>query len=256
MFFQNRDRFDFGNESSSKVEVKETSLDELEEESLEEMPDFLVSDDKNVEEISKATPDFVVDYYANEAAQADFIPEVPEVITASNIDVFSDRETIDRILENFKQDNWNDLTNEERKECISDLKEYIQDTIGLKNPPRLEFYYNEDPGDYAYVTGDNSKIAINEYNLWNSEEAADSISHELWHAYQHERAEILENEVDYMYKDGFENYISSSVDFQLYQDQFVESDAREFAQRFKDHIAELENSDPLEESLYDFDAEV
>lgn len=159
-----------------------------------------------------------------------------EIITASNVDIFRDKDEIDRILKDFKQDNWNDLTTEERKEAIYGLKDYIENTIGLEKCPELQFYNNPDPGDFAYVTGDGSVIAINEYTIGEAKEAADSIAHELWHAYQHQRANLLENEQDYMYKDGFDNYISPDIDFTMYEEQFVESDAREFAMRIRERI--------------------
>jgi len=172
-----------------------------------------------------------------DAKALDDIKEMPqEIVTASNVDIFRDSDEIDRILVDFKQDNWNDLTLEERKESIADLKSYIERTIGLENCPSLEFYNNDDPGDFAYVTGDGKTIAINAGNLGDSFEAADSIAHELWHAYQHQRANLLENDVDQRYRDGFDNYISPEIDFTMYQDQFVESDAREFAARIKEHI--------------------
>lgn len=229
---------DYLNEYDETLDItyEEYSLDQLEEFGFQEEPikgEFLEEPQKEIDTFTQAN-------ISNEIQDVnDYIPEAPEIVTASNVDIFRDEETIKNILIDFKQDNWNDLSMAERKECIANLKEYIEKTIGLENCPRLEFYNNEDPGDYAYVTGDGSKIAINEYNLWNSTEAADSISHELWHAYQHQRANMLENEIDHAYRDGFDNYISPNIDFQMYQDQFVESDAREFAQRIKDYTNSL-----------------
>lgn len=214
---------------------KEYNIDDLEEYGFQEAP----VNENSVEYIEEEYDEDSVEYIEDYNAHLLETEEVDEILTASNIDIFRDEDTIKNILTDFKQDNWDDFSLEERKECIANLKEYIEETIGLENCPNLEFYNNADPGDYAYVTGDGSKIAINEYNLWNSAEAADSICHELWHAYQHQRANMMENEIDQAYAEGFDNYIGPDIDYQMYEDQFVESDAREFAQRIKDYMDNL-----------------
>lgn len=245
------------------INEEEYTLEDLKEFSLEEKDDALIEGNSNelielkddevhdvelieLPTIDKYQSDFMVDAYVNNQLNDDFLinnfdldSENIKEVNATNIDVFSDKEAINRILVDFKEDTWCDLTNEERKKCLNNLKEFIEQKIGLEENINLEFYSNENEGDYAYVTGDGETIAINEYNLWDAKEAVDSISHELWHAYQHQRADMLENETDYMYKDGFENYIQPEIDFNLYQEQFVESDAREFAQRFKDYLEDL-----------------
>ncbi len=235
----NNDIFDDCTEVDTSYD-DESSLDDLEEYGFEEEPvkgEFADNSFESdiIENESALESDEMEEILVPESEEMEEVPEAPEIVTASNVDIFRDEEVLKDILIDFKQDNWDDLSNGERKECIANLKEYIENTIGLDNCPKLEFYNNEDAGDYAYVTGDGQTIAINEYNLWDSKEAADSIAHELWHAYQRQRASMLENEIDQTYADGFENYIGPEIDFQMYQDQFVESDAREFAQRIKDY---------------------
>lgn len=73
--------------------------------------------------------------------------------------------------------------------------------------------------------------------LYDNNEAADTIAHELWHAYQHERAMNPQSAKDYQYQYGFENYIRPDDDFTAYQDQLVEAEARAFAQQFKDRLS-------------------
>lgn len=68
---------------------------------------------------------------------------------------------------------------------------------------------------------------INSYNLMGT------ITHELRHAYQHQAVDNPENfvvteETIDVWETNFDNYISPSTDFDLYQEQPVEVDAREF----------------------------
>ncbi len=88
-------------------------------------------------------------------------------------------------------------------------------------------------GGYSAAT---NTLEVNEHMLYENEEAADTIAHELWHAYQHERAENPTSTKDYLYKYGFDNYVRPEDDFSAYQDQLVEAEARAFAQQFKDRL--------------------
>jgi acetolactate synthase-1/2/3 large subunit len=58
-------------------------------------------------------------------------------------------------------------------------------------------------------------LRINENMLYESDEAADTVAHELWHAYQHERAENPHSPKDFHYQAGFDNYIRPSDDLLL-----------------------------------------
>lgn len=84
--------------------------------------------------------------------------------------------------------------------------------------------------------GTQGPIALEDM-LYDNNEAADTIAHELWHAYQHERAMNPQSAKDYQYQYGFENYIRPDDDFTAYQDQLVEAEARAFAQQFKDRLS-------------------
>ena len=90
----------------------------------------------------------------------------------------------------------------------------------------------------AFVPEEN-KIEINRTILTDPKEVVDTIAHEMRHAYQHQRAEMLETWQDFLYRLNFENYISpvSLADgkylfFTDYQDQLVEAEARAFANIF------------------------
>lgn len=230
------------NENEVLVEISEEELLEITDEIVDERLDeeMLEIETALLEDnslLTKTEDTYVEDYYNNEIIQDNYYDDAD---LAAVIDIYSDKQQLEAIMGDFTRETWENLTITEQQERIDDLKNYIVDCIGLENPPEVTYYYNENPGDYAYVDPNANVICINEYNLWNNEEAADTIAHELWHSYQHQRANILENERDQLYLEGFENYISCDIDPIGYEEQFVEADAREFAQRFKDIIKDME----------------
>lgn len=145
-------------------------------------------------------------------------------------------ERLDALLYSFQSDKWDNLSIDEQKDAMSRLAEYVKDVIGFKNPPEIEYYNESDSGDYGGYDPNANKLKVNEYMLYENEEAADTIAHELWHAYQYERAKNPSSTKDYLYQYGFENYVSPEDDFSAYQDQLVEAEARAFAQQFKDRL--------------------
>ena len=152
------------------------------------------------------------------------------------IDYSDDTERLDASLENFQSEAWENMELDEQKDAMNGLAEYVEDIIGFNDPPRIVYYNNPEEGDYGGYSSATNTLEVNEYMLYNNEEAADTIAHELWHAYQHERANNPCSEKDYLYQYGFENYIRPEDDFTAYQDQLVEAEARAFAQQFKDRL--------------------
>ena len=152
------------------------------------------------------------------------------------IDYSDDTERLDASLENFQSEAWDNMELDEQKDAMNGLAEYVEDIIGFNDPPRIVYYNNPEEGDYGGYSPATNTLEVNEYMLYNNEEAADTIAHELWHAYQHERANNPCSEKDYLYQYGFENYIRPKDDFTAYQDQLVEAEARAFAQQFKDRL--------------------
>ena len=120
---------------------------------------------------------------------------------------------------------------------MNDLAQYIIDVTGLENPPKIEFYNNDKEGDYGGFDRLNNTLSINEHMLYQNDEAADTVAHELWHALQYQRASNPQTRQDLMYAENFSNYISPSEDFEAYQSQILESEARAFAQQIKDRLA-------------------
>lgn len=152
------------------------------------------------------------------------------------IDYASDTDRLDSSLDNFDSNTWEGLTLDEQKAAMTDLADYVKDVIGFDNPPEIVYYNNPVDGDYGGYSPESNALEVNEYMLYNNEEAADTVAHELWHAYQHQRASNPQSAKDYQYQYGFDNYIRPEDDFAGYQNQLVEAEARAFAQQFKDRL--------------------
>jgi hypothetical protein len=146
---------------------------------------------------------------------------------------------LNSLLEGFTEDNWNNMELDEQKDRIDGLSVYVNDVLGLDNPPKIEYYHNLENGDYGGYDPAANTLSINEHMLYDSNEAADTVAHELWHAYQHARASNPQSPKDYQYQFGFDNYIRPGDDFDGYQSQLVEAEARAFADQFKGALAQM-----------------
>lgn len=152
------------------------------------------------------------------------------------VDCLQDTGRLDSSLENFTSENWENLSLQEQKDNMTDLAQYIIDVTGLENPPTIEFYNSGKDGDYGGFNRATNTLSINEHMLYQNDEAADTVAHELWHAYQYERASNPSTKLDYMYLENFGDYITPDDDFEGYQSQILESEARAFAQQIKDRL--------------------
>lgn len=155
----------------------------------------------------------------------------------SDIHIDVDPERLDHSLENFNINTWENLTLDEQKGSMETLADYVVDVIGFENPPKIEYYNNEQEGDFGGYNSSTNTLRINEYMLYNSDEAADTIAHELWHAHQYECATNPQNARDYQYQYNFENYIPPELGQEAYESQLVEAEARAFAAQFKDRLS-------------------
>lgn len=150
---------------------------------------------------------------------------------------------INECLNNFSYEKWGIMSESEKIETINNFSATLSEKLGLENPPTIEFFSGPRDSCGAYNLGRNS-IALNRTLLWDPEDAVDTIAHETWHAYQHQRANMMENKQDYLYKLNFDNYISpfplgdgKYLYFTDYQDQLVEAEARAFADIFREKVA-------------------
>jgi hypothetical protein len=157
----------------------------------------------------------------------------------NGVDCYNDTEHMDALLGDFQNDKWVDLTLEDKKQSMENLAEYVIEVTDNQNPPQIAFRDDMGEGEYGGYNPATNTLEINENMLDDSNEAADTIAHELWHAYQQQCAEDPTNEKGQEYQQGFDNYISPEYDFEGYQDQMVEAEARAFAQNFKDRLAQI-----------------
>jgi len=178
------------------------------------------------------------DVFNGELSESDIdaVYEGLENYDFQGVDCFEDIERLDSSLESFTNENWEQLSLDEQKEKMTDLADYIIDVTGLENPPRIEFYNNPQEGDYGGFDRTTNTLSINEHMLYQNDEAADTVAHELWHALQYQRASNPRTKLDAMYAENFNDYISPNEDFEGYQSQILESEARVFAQQIKDRL--------------------
>jgi|GEM_PF-2342666 len=154
----------------------------------------------------------------------------------------TDSERMDAALDNFQENKWSDLPLEEQKQSMTELADYVADVTDNKNPPEIVFRDDMNDGEYGGYSPDTNTIEINQNMLHDSAEAADTITHEMWHAYQQQCASDPANERSLEYQEAFENYIRPEYDFEAYENQMVEAEAREFAQGFKDRLAVMQGA--------------
>jgi hypothetical protein len=145
-------------------------------------------------------------------------------------------EQLDAVLDNFKEDNWSDLSLDEQKQSMTDLAACVASDTGNENPPEIIFRNDMADGSYGGYNPETNTLEINENMLDNSAEAADTVAHEMWHAHQQQCVMDPTSEKGREYQEGFDNYISPEYDFEGYENQMVEAEAREYAQGFKDKL--------------------
>ena len=151
-------------------------------------------------------------------------------------------EQLDAILDNFQESNWSDLSLEEQKQSMADLADFVAADTGNENPPEIVFRDDMPDGSYGGYSPDSNTIEINVNMLDDSNEAADTIAHEMWHAHQEQAANDPNNPRAQEYQDGFDNYITPDIDFEGYENQMVEAEARDYAQGFKDRLAGMKGA--------------
>lgn len=145
-------------------------------------------------------------------------------------------------LERFQPNNWERLDADEKHESIKNLIKCISDLQGMPEVPDVEFL-NDGDNSCGFYSERGKYIGINENYLDDAKEIVDTVVHEVRHAYQHYRAELLEEPQDEIYRFNFEHYIGPEYDengfcvnFFDYYDQYVEAEARAFASKFSSEV--------------------
>ncbi|MCD7866502.1 MAG: hypothetical protein LUG54_10975 [Clostridiales bacterium] len=166
----------------------------------------------------------------------------PDSLDASgDQDEGNDIRDLDEIMNEFSKENWEGLSDAERQEAVTELGEYIGKELDFENPPEVEFCDLNDPEGiqtYGYYNNETNKITINTAYMDDVENVVNTIAHESRHCYQHERAENPQTEEDYQHKYEFENYITAEVDFEAYENQLIESDARDYGDYYENMLKE------------------
>ncbi|MDR2599271.1 MAG: hypothetical protein LBC73_03245 [Oscillospiraceae bacterium] len=191
---------------------------------------------------SEAKSDFGGDLAKNEGidlnAGADVTFEIGRESTNDNIGEDLNDGGMDVVLDNFQADSWSDLSLDEQKKSMTDLADFVATDTGLENPPEIVFRDDMPDGSYGGYSPDTNTVEINQNMLDDNLEAADTIAHEMWHALQEQIAKDPNNPKAGEYQEAFDNYISSEYDFEAYQNQMIEAEARDYAQGFKDRLSE------------------
>ena len=136
----------------------------------------------------------------------------------------------------FEQNKWDNLSQVEKEQAVEKLRDSIAGDLQLENKPNIAYYDIKDPGDYGGYAASKNTIYINRFNMGDAAETADTIAHESRHCWQHERADNPQTEQDYQFKENFDNYVRPEINFEAYQSQSVEQDARDYAAQVKDLI--------------------
>lgn len=146
--------------------------------------------------------------------------------------------------EKYSESNWDNSTLEQRKQILQDYMDEVIKIYGLQKVNSKinwdsSLTYTANSVTWGQYTDGNHTVTINEsvlsdrYSTWDSYDLLETISHELRHAYQHEAVNdptrfMVSKETIDIWKKNFDNYISSSTDYQKYRNQPVEVDARDF----------------------------
>lgn len=200
---------------------------------------------KPSESIEKIDPlDFIAKEFekAHEEAETDLYDRLlSEVFNRSEDEIDIDfyiNDDIKSALERINSPEWESMNNESRLDALKALAGVVGKELGMTKIPDIVISADcEDAyGKYDPIS---NTIKLNKDYLSNAAESVDTVTHELRHAYQHERAEICETHEDALFKVNFENYISpvslpfgGCLFFKDYWDQYVEVDARVFASIF------------------------
>lgn len=141
-------------------------------------------------------------------------------------------------VKSFEQTKWDDMSIDERQEAVSNLAGSVAEDLDLENKPDIKYYQSDEPGDYGGFSAAENAIYINENQMDDAVETADTIAHESRHCWQHEYAEKSDTPQAQEFRENFEDYIRPEDDYRGYRNQPVEVDAREYAENVISNIPE------------------
>lgn len=168
-----------------------------------------------------------------------------EIFDCSEEDIeipFYITDDIDELLRLFDIQEWDVLDESDKVLISTEFVKCVADELGVEKCPSI-CLSDELDAEARYNSRDNV-IELNIDFIDDPIEIVDSLAHELRHAYQHERTEKLENQKDLLFRLNFDFYITPETDsngcyinFYDYYNQYVECDARAFANIFTEAIA-------------------
>ena len=175
----------------------------------------------------------------NELTEDDLFPEIfGKAEDDFSFDFILDKE-IENLLNIFYSPEWFKISEEEMYPLIKQLVDTLSKKLEIKDSPRLSFYEGQECDCGSFNPSTNT-IRINHCQLSDPEELLNTIAHETRHAYQYQRALNPEMKTDLLYLVNFEYYISpipigegKYLYFTDYLDQYVEAEARAFANLFE-----------------------
>lgn len=178
------------------------------------------------------------DFYSSEA-YSDYYDQETLAIVSQRPDIYHPSEAevqakVDPFLKRIDNDAallkaLTDKLDFRRPQSFTDLVGFISDRLDIQHPPQISLEKPKSDGPKGYRTHgnydhNNHLITIFEYRDRSTTELLSTIAHELWHAYQHEAAD-LGNEV---YATNCAHYVSAQLDYDTYYSQILEAEATTF----------------------------
>ena len=144
--------------------------------------------------------------------------------------------------EKYSGDTWNEATVEERKKLLEQYMKEVTDVYGIRVKEEIHFFYQEPEDNMiteGYYSHGENEVSVNEYIIgeYRSKESYnrlfDTIRHELRHGFQYSAVEqpedfIVSPDTVQSWKENFADYKKPEDNFEDYQEQPVEKDARDF----------------------------
>lgn len=227
-------------EDLSETDDSEDGENSLDSEDAIENEEDTEADGENVED-TEADGETAEETDTEERERPDDFVAKESSDASDSVDKSEHNEVSDEMrdaLEPFEQSNWDNMSLEQKKEAVEDLRDSVAEDLGLQEKPDVKYYNNEDDGDFGGYSPSENAIYINEYNMGDAKETADTIAHESRHCWQHEVAENSDNPQAQEFKENFDDYIRPEDDYRGYRNQPVEADARDYARNITDNIPE------------------
>lgn len=133
-----------------------------------------------------------------------------------------------RIQESISPENWDTLNEKEKIEILQAYADAISDMLGIQDKPVVSLYDGQE-GEYGSYSERTNTVYYNRLYIDSVEDLKVTIPHEVRHSYQTERASIGETREDLLYKYNNECYISPEMSLMDYWNQYIECEARAFA---------------------------